>query len=151
MATSFPHTYTVTLDGDDRHGVLQAMPRPDIVGGPPQQFGSSSQWWSPEELLVGSAALCLQATFQFVARRERLPYRRFMCRAEGTLDKTASGLAFSAIRLVVSLDIDAELGERAAAVLDVAKRQCIISNSLKTPVTVELALAAPVSSTVNVA
>ena len=57
--------------------------------------------WSPEELLVGAALLCLQTTFDALVRRESVRIHSRRGRATGTLDKTSEGPAFTAIRLEV--------------------------------------------------
>jgi organic hydroperoxide reductase OsmC/OhrA len=132
----FPHRYVVTLSD----GQLEAPPRPAVRVGAPPQFGGSHEVWSPEELLVSAALLCLKTTFDHFARREALAYRGWRGSGTGVLDKTREGPAFSAIELNVELSVAAEDEERAERIFAAAERNCIISRSLRAPVTATLAI-----------
>lgn len=134
-----PHAYDVELEWKlDRSGALSSGPRPHILGGPPPQFDGQDRWWSPEHLLLASAGLCLMTTFFAVAEKSRLRVDGYRCRAEGTLDKTEEGIVFTAITLNVSLAAADQDWERAERLLETAKKHCIVSKSLKTPVKVLL-------------
>ena len=126
----FPHTYTVTLANN---GELGAPPRTRIAGGTPPQFGGSEAVWSPEELLVGAALLCLQTTFESMARRESLTIHGWQGSASGILDRTSEGPAFSVIRLDVELVTAIGDESRAEALLRTAEKRCIIGRALKAP------------------
>jgi organic hydroperoxide reductase OsmC/OhrA len=135
----FPHHYQVSLEGrPDGDGVLECAPRPPIVGGPPPQFGGEHVVWSPEELLLSAAALCLMTTFQAIAGSKSLAGIGWRCSAEGVLDRTASGPAFTSIRIEVELSGRAEQEQLAVELLHLAERRCIIKNSLKVPVEVSV-------------
>lgn len=136
MATiaPFPHRYTARLVG----GALLAPPRAPISAGAPPQFGGSDDVWSPEELLVGSALLCLKTTFDAYARRDGLAVDDWRGSATGVLDKSPQGPAFTSIELAVELVVPPGSEARARAVLERAERDCIISRALKAPVTVQL-------------
>jgi organic hydroperoxide reductase OsmC/OhrA len=138
MIARFPHRYRVQLASENaERGVLSSPGRPEIVGGAPSEFGGRDDWWSPEQLLIAATSLCLMSTIQAFAAREKLSIRRLRCSAEGTVDKTPTGLAFTAIQAQVDVTVDPEDVSRATAILDRAKRSCLVSNSLKCPVTVE--------------
>jgi organic hydroperoxide reductase OsmC/OhrA len=126
----FPHTYTVTL----ANGELGASPRAPIAAGTPPQFGGSDAVWSPEELLVGAALLCLQTTFESMARRESLAIHGWNGVAHGMLDRTSEGPAFSVIRMEVELVTAIGDESRAEAVLRNAEKRCIIGRALKAPI-----------------
>ncbi len=129
----FPHRYTVALA--DRQ--LSAPPRTSIAAGAPPQFGGSDAVWSPEELLVGSALLCLQTTFDAFARREKLVVRDWRGNATGVLDKGPTGPTFSSIDLHVDIIVAAGDEERCRRLVATAERHCIISHALQCPVRVE--------------
>ena len=135
----FPHHYFVELDGA---GFLSSGPRPPIPGGAPPQFGGSDRWWSPEELLVGAASLCLLNTFRALARRDSLEFSGYRCRGEGTLDRTSAGPAFRSIAVSVHVTVAAPDLDRAERLLAMAKKRCIISNTLSCPVELEAWVAA---------
>lgn len=74
-------------------------------------------------------------TFAAIAAKSKLEYAGYECRAEGVLDKTPEGLRFTRVALFVTLrGADAE---KAVRLLELAKKHCIVSNSLRLPVEVE--------------
>src|SRR5688572_7931278 len=81
-----------------------------------------------------AVGLCMKTTFEAFARRKELEVLAYGSRAEGTLDKTAQGLAFTSIVVAVELVVDAADVTRAEEILRSAKDHCIVSNALKTPV-----------------
>ncbi len=134
----FPHRYAVTLS--DRQ--LAAPPRAPIAAGTPPQFGGEDRVWSPEELLVGAALLCLSTTFDAFARREGLVVRDWRGEATGVLDKGPTGPAFRGIDLRVTIDVAAGDEERCRRLVASAERHCIISHALSCPVRVEASVRA---------
>lgn len=140
MTASFPHQYHVKVEGGAGGAVVSAAPRPEFRGGPPVEFGGRDDWWSPEHLLLSAAGLCLKATFDAIAGRGRLPVLSYASRVEGTLDKTAQGIAFTTVTIAVDLVVDEADAARAGALLRKAKDHCIVANSLKCPVTLVAAV-----------
>jgi organic hydroperoxide reductase OsmC/OhrA len=135
MPTPFPHRYRVQLVSSDGRAVLRGGGRrPDLPGGAPPEFDGSDEWWSPEHLLLSAASLCLKTTFDAFARRARLEVAGFESQAEGVLDKTPAGLAFTSIRISVELEVAEADAGRARQLLQTAERNCIVSNALRTPV-----------------
>jgi organic hydroperoxide reductase OsmC/OhrA len=135
MPKEFPHRYEMNLTWQgERTGSLRADPRPAIEGGPPPEFDGTDRVWSPEHLLLAASNLCLMTTFTAIAARSRLEFSRYASRAMGTLDKTEAGVVFTSIDLAVTLEVKAEDEGKARTILEKAKKHCIISNSLKTPV-----------------
>ena len=143
MSAPFPHRYHVALESDaGAPSRLLAPPRPIILGGPPPEFGGQDDCWSPEHLLLSSLLLCLGATFRALAGRARLEVPRYRARAEGVLDKTEQGLAFTAITIEAELETAEADAERAERLLQSAKAHCIVGNSLKTPVELRISMKA---------
>ena len=140
MPAPFPHHYEVTLRSEGEGGLLTAEPRPPILGGAPAGFDGSDAWWSPEHLLLSSLSLCLLTTLKALAARARLPLSAYVSRTEGVLDKTPAGLAFTSVTLHVDLRVAATDVERARQLLETAKRLCIVSNSLKPPVALQVSV-----------
>ena len=134
MTASFPHQYHVKVEGGAGGAVVSAAPRPEFRGGPPAEFGGRDDWWSPEHLLLSAAGLCLKATFDAIAGRARLPVLSYASRVEGTLDKTAQGIAFTMVTIAVELVVDEADAARAGDLLRKAKDHCIVGNSLRCPV-----------------
>jgi organic hydroperoxide reductase OsmC/OhrA len=142
MEAAFPHHFEVTLSRDGTTATIEALNHASFAGGPPRPFGGEAHLWSPEELLLASASLCVMTTFQVYAAKERLPIGIYRCVAEATLDRTKGGPAFTRIVLRVDMTVAASDVERAEKVLQAAKRDCIISNTLKIPVQLESTLKA---------
>ena len=135
--TPFPHHYAVSLKNAATGATLAAPPRPAIAGGAPPEFGGSAEWWSPEHLLLSAASLCLMTTFQALAKRAELGVHGYSATVDGTLDKTKEGLVFTAISHKVKIVVGPGQIAKTQEVIASAKKHCIVSNSLKTPVTVE--------------
>lgn len=135
----FPHRYELRLKRTEgSRAVIDSDGRPPLEGAPPPEFDGPPGLWSPEHLLLASASLCLMTTFMVVAGKSRLETGGYECRAEGTLDKTAEGLVFTRILLRVTLTVAESEREKAQRLLETAKRHCIVSNSLKRPVELEV-------------
>ena len=138
MPSPFPHHYEVELlAGGHATGMITASGRPFILGAAPPEFDGPPGHWGPEHLLLSSVALCLMTTYQALAGRARLPMVRYASRAEGILDKTAAGLAFTSIVVQVDLGVEADQIERAERLMESAQRHCIVSNALRVPVIVQ--------------
>ncbi len=132
----FPHTYEVDVSGPGEAATLGAPPSPTIEGGAPATFGGRDDWWSPEHLLLASLGLCLKTTFDWFAAREKLHVAHYASHVRGVLDKSPAGLVFTSLSVAVEVRVAAEQVERARTALEAAKRGCLISNALKTPVEV---------------
>lgn len=141
MNAPFPHRYEVTLSSaGGSQGTLNSGSRPALAGGPPPEFGGDELRWSPEHLLLASANLCFMTTFAAIAAKSKLDYAGYESRAEGVLDKTPEGLRFTRIALRVA--VSGADSEKTLRLLELAKKHCIVSNSLRVPVEVEAAVAA---------
>jgi organic hydroperoxide reductase OsmC/OhrA len=116
--------------------------RPAIVGGAPPEFDGDEAVWSPEHLLLGAVGLCIETTFEAFAKRAALPVLAWTAHVDGTLDRTASGLAFTRIVAHVDVTVEPEVVERAHAIMERTKRSCIVSASLAVPVEVDARIAA---------
>lgn len=110
--------------------------RPALLGGPPPEFGGNDTWWSPEHLLVSATATCFAATFFGYLKASHLHVAGFHCRAKGILGLGGSGFTFTSIQLFVEMRaLGDEIG-LVQAIVERAKMQCYVANSLRCPVTV---------------
>jgi organic hydroperoxide reductase OsmC/OhrA len=78
-------------------------------------------------------------TFLAVAEVSKLPFRSFDCTARGILANVeGSGYQMTEIKLYPRVEVTAARDvERAARIIEEARRDCLISNSIKTEVIVE--------------
>ena len=141
MNAPFPHRYAASVaGGGGERGILSAGDRAPIMVGTPPEFGGDARRWSPEHLLLGAASACLMATFAAIAEKSKLKVTDYRCEAEGVLDKTPEGLRFT--RVVLKVTVTSAEPEKAARLMETAKKYCIVSNSLARPVEVECAVLA---------
>jgi organic hydroperoxide reductase OsmC/OhrA len=141
MPISFPQHYRVTLLSNGTQAVLSAPPRQPVLAGAPPEFGGSDDVWSPEHLLLAAVNACLMTTFQSLAAREPFASIEYRDHIEGTIDRTREGLRFVAIKHRVELRVPPEDRARAAALLERARKHCLIANSLNVAVEVEAVFA----------
>lgn len=138
--SELPHRYSVVasakpggsvwLDGDNLQTLGTELPA---------QFGGAGDCWSPETLFVGAVATCLALTFRGVARARRLTWTSCRCEAEGVLDRVEGALQFTSINIHVHVSVPsaADIADVRAAI-DRAERTCLVSNSLKSDVRVDV-------------
>ena len=137
MSTTRSFEFETTLHLDEPgHTRVEAGGRVAIAGGPPPEFGGSTIRWSPEHLLVSAAGLCFVTTLEWHARRHALELRDLRVRARGTVEKSATGLAFTGIERDVTAVGAAGQGDLARELIGRAEASCIVSASLRCPVRV---------------
>ena len=144
MSTNPPYFYDTEVKwtggrkGDLRSSNLSTIP----VAAPPE-FKGPKGVWTPEHLYVASVNACFVTTFLALAELSNLRFACFVCPATGKLEKEEGrGYRITEIvlqpRLIVS---EARDVERAGRILEKAERNCLISNSINTVVTIEPELA----------
>ena len=143
MPQALPHGYGTELRWiSGRSAVLKSRGAPAIEGAPPPEFDGPDGRWSPEALLLSAAELCLMTTFFAIAEHGTLTVADYQSRSEGTLDRTPEGPAFTRIVQRVRVSVYAEDTARARAMMEKAKKHCIISRSLRVPLELELEVVA---------
>ncbi len=92
--------------------------------------------WSPEHLFTAAVSSCLMTTFLSVAENSKLPFVSFSCKSKGKLEQVDGKFMMSEIILEPTLTIaDEKDRERAEKVLQKSEAACLISNSVKSKVT----------------
>lgn len=131
---SFPHSYRVFASGREEGSVNAGSEGlPTLETNPPPAFNGPEGYWSPETLLVASAADCFIFTFRAVARASQLEWRDLRCDVEGVLDKDGKATRFTRLIIRPALTLaDEAQREKAERCLEKAERNCLITNSLKT-------------------
>ncbi len=110
----------------------------------PPEFNGERGKWTPETLLVASAASCLAATFRAVAEAAKFEYVSLHIDAEGMLEKLEDGFRFTRIVLRPKVQVlQDEDRERAGKLLQKAERACLIARSLRCEVTTEPIVVVP--------
>lgn len=124
---------------ENRRGTLSTPGRPSIAIGAPPEFGGPEDVWSPEQLCVGAVNACVMATFIAIAANSKLVFRQYSATAAGTLEKVEGrGPVITRIvvkpRVVIGSDVDRSRVER---IFKMSEKNCYISNSLRSEVTLE--------------
>ena len=133
------HFYTVDVEWlADKRGVLTS---PELaqnveVATPPPFQGGVEQIWSPEHLFTSAVVSCFMTTFLAIAANSKLTYSNFKCNAKGKLEQVDGKYLMTEVLLVAQLTIDSlENKEKAERILEKSERACLISNSIKSTVT----------------
>jgi len=138
-----PHRYIVTAaDRGSGDFAITSDFLPPLTAAPPAEFDGPGDRWSPETLLVGAVAGCFVLTFRAVARASNLSWTALDCSVDATLDRVDRATEFTRfdlrVRLTVPPGADAALARRA---IEKAEHTCLITNSLKAPVTLTIDVA----------
>ena len=133
------HFYTVNVEWlADKRGVLTS---PELaqnveVATPPPFQGGVEQIWSPEHLFTSAVVSCFMTTFLAIAANSKLTYSNFKCNAKGKLEQVDGKYLMTEVLLAAHLTIDSlENKEKAERILEKSERACLISNSIKSTVT----------------
>jgi peroxiredoxin-like protein len=132
------HFYEVSVKWDSaRKGILSSPTLNSIeVATPPQFPGGHEGIWSPEHLFVASSAICLMTTFLAIAELSKLEFETYNSKASGKLEKVDGKFMISEIVLEPSIKIKNEKDiERAERIIHKAESNCLISNSMRTKIT----------------
>jgi len=123
---------------EQRKGMISCAGKPDVAVATPPEFKGHEGIWSPEDLFVASANVCLMTTFLAVAERAGLAFVSYESSAEGRLELVEGKFQFTAITLkpTITLESDADAA-KAKELIEKAEAHCLISNSMKAKVTLE--------------
>ncbi|MCK4245498.1 MAG: OsmC family protein, partial [Candidatus Omnitrophica bacterium] len=81
--------------------------------------------------------VCIMTTFLYYAERENLRFLSYESSAEGILEKGERGLIFSSIEVVPEISVKSVNDiEKTRDLLALSEKNCLISNSIKSKVTV---------------
>ena len=76
--------------------------------------------------------MCIQITFLNVIQKARLDIIKYRCEAVGELESMIGNIfKFSRITLQPQIEVKGSTKERIIKLLEIAKKNCIISNSVK--------------------
>jgi len=140
-----PHFYTVNVSWSNTRKGMMCSPELNAaanaegcieVATPPEFPKGIPGIWSPEHLFTAAVSSCLMTTFLAVAENSKLEFISFICHSKGKLEQIDNKFVMSEVILEPSLVIKHELDrERAERILQKAEAACLISNSIKSKVT----------------
>lgn len=127
---------------EQRKGVISCAGKPDIQVATPPEFKGHEGIWSPEDLFVASANICVMTTFLAVAERAGLAFRSYESSAEGRLELVDGKFQFTEIILkpVITLPPGGDAA-KAKELIEKAEANCLISNSMKARVHLNASIA----------
>jgi peroxiredoxin-like protein len=133
-----PHYYNINLNWvADRKGEISSpeLQQEIEVATPPQFPKGMEGIWSPEHLLTASVSSCFMTTFLSIAENSKLEFISFTCHAKGKLEQIEGKFLMTEIILepvlVITKEADKEKAER---ILQKSESACLISNSIKSKV-----------------
>jgi len=135
------HNYEVNLQwNNDRKGTLSSpvLPNQIEVATPPDFPKGMAGIWSPEHLFVAAVNSCLMTTFLAIAENSKIEFISFDSNALGIVDKIEGKLVVTEIILKPKLVIaSSQQPDRAKRVLEMSEKACLISNSIKSKISLE--------------
>ncbi|MBK7127861.1 MAG: OsmC family protein [Crocinitomicaceae bacterium] len=135
------HIYHLNLSWQEgRVGQISSpeLPEKITVATPPEFEKGVAGIWSPEHLFTASVQSCFMTTFLAVAEYSKLDFKEFSCRAEGILEKVDGKYLMTEVILYPRLVITSEdKKEKAQRILEKSEAACLISNSIKTKVSLK--------------
>ena len=133
------YTYTTSVVWEEASkGDLSAEGKPTLKVATPPEFQGHPGIWTPEDLYVASANVCLMSTFITMAARKKVAFTAYECDGTGTLEMVDGRFMFTTIVLSPKITIapDASEADAHEAIAN-AEEHCLITNSMKTKVVVQ--------------
>lgn len=138
-----PHFYNVDVNWNtDRKGMICS---PELnketgncieVATPPEFPKGIPGIWSPEHLFTAAVSSCLMTTFLSIAENSKLNFAHFICKSKGKLEQVDGKFMMSEIILEPTVIINDEKDrEKAERILQKSEAACLISNSIKSKIT----------------
>ena len=137
------HYYNVNINwSEERKGIMCS---PELnrdanicieVATPPEFPKGVPGIWSPEHLFTAAVSSCLMTTFLAIAENSKLEFLSFNCKSKGKLEQVEGKYLITEVILEPIVTIKNEKNrDRAERVLQKAEVACLISNSIKSKVT----------------
>ena len=147
QASQVTSVHSVTSSGSEPGKVRIAIDSPagvELDVGAHISVGGDDLTACSGDLFLASLAACYEITFRLVAAASKVTINRLALRVEGDWDARGTlgidpdvPVGYTAIR--VSIDVDADGPEdRIAQLPELTERYCVVSQTLKTPPTVEV-------------
>lgn len=123
---------------DQKKGVMSSSGKPDLPVATPPEFKGHEGIWSPEDLFVASVNVCVMSTFLAFAERAGLLFQAYESEAEGHVELVNGKFQVSSMTLKprITLQPGADVS-KAKELMTKAEANCLISQSVKSVVTVE--------------
>jgi len=133
------HYYNVNISWkSDRKGEMSSpkLLQSVEIATPPQFPRGIEGIWSPEHLFTAAVSSCLMTTFLAIAENSKLEFENFECKSKGKLEQVEGKFLMIEVILepVVTIKDESDR-EKAEKVLQKSESNCLISNSVKSKIT----------------
>jgi organic hydroperoxide reductase OsmC/OhrA len=126
-----------------RSAMLSGGEKPNLRVASPPEFKGEPGVWTPEELFVACIDICTMTTFLAYAEHAKIPLVSYTSNAEGVLEFADGRYRFTKVVLRPEIVVSSpEAVEVARKIFHDAHASCLITNSLRTEVIAEPAIAA---------
>jgi organic hydroperoxide reductase OsmC/OhrA len=130
------HTALQWLEG--RQAQLSSDTKPLLDVSSPPEFKGTAGKWTPEDMFVAAAEICMMSTFLSFGGRRQIPLISYESAAEGILEFVEGKYRFTKIRITPVITVGKEWSvERVEEVIREAHVNCLIANSMSTPVEID--------------
>jgi peroxiredoxin-like protein len=137
------HYYNVDVNWNSERKGIMCSPELNVdenncleVATPPEFPKGIPGVWSPEHLFTASVSSCLMTTFLAIAENSKLDFKDFSCNSHGKMEQVEGKMQMSEIILEPVVTItDEKDRERAERILQKSEAACLISNSVKSKIT----------------
>jgi organic hydroperoxide reductase OsmC/OhrA len=140
MAESRAFYYEAEIEWrKEKEGEIKGPGLPPIAVGAPPEFKGREGNWAPEHLFVASLNTCFMLTLLVIAENSKLPLVSFRSVAKGRLENI-DGAGYQITEVVIKPTVviaAAKDLERIPKILEKAKENCFISNSVKSVIKLE--------------
>ncbi len=140
MPEKVHHVYKTSVKWrEERRGVLEIEGKPPLEFATPAEFGGPEGFWSPEDLFVSAAEGCYLTTFLSIILRRGIELESYESSAEGVLETTDEGVVFTKITIRPKVKVkNPDDAEKVRKFLERAHEYCLVANSMRTEVRVEV-------------
>lgn len=109
---------------------------------PPEFYNGISGIWSPEHLYAAAINSCYMATFLAVAENFKLPFSDFSCKTTCKLEIVEGKYQITEAVIAPELTLENKETDRdkAVKVLEKSKSACLITNSIKTVIILNISV-----------
>ncbi|HZA52823.1 MAG TPA: OsmC family protein [Candidatus Udaeobacter sp.] len=140
MAESRSFYYETEIEWrKEKEGEIKGPGLPPIAVGAPPEFKGREGNWAPEHLFVASLNTCFMLTLLVIAENSKIPLVSFRSTAKGKLERIGGAghqITEVVIKPTVVIGSAKDLG-RIPKILEKAKENCFISNSVKSVIKLE--------------
>jgi len=133
------HFYQVDLKW--KKGRVGEVSSPDLdtkieCATPPEFANGVANIWSPEHFYAAAINSCFMTTFLAIAENSRVEFESFQCKTKIKLELAQSKYLITQAEIAPKIKLtNPEQKERMMRVIEKTKENCLVTNSMKTAIT----------------